>query len=90
MNHISCWQIPGSSYHRFSSRQTFRVGGLADLLTFLQDPWATNSVDGAIDTTTAQERPVGGVYNGVYILVGDIAYQNAYASRQKHLLLVCR
>jgi hypothetical protein len=83
-------QIPGGSDYCFSSRQAFRVGGLPDLLTLLQDLRATNSVNGAIDTRTAQQCPVGGVYNNVDILLGDIAYENAYAPLQKHLLLVCR
>lgn len=41
---------------------------------FLHNGWSTGILNCPIDTASASEAFVGGVHDGVYLLVGDVAF----------------
>ena len=63
-------EISGGSDDSLAGGATALSGN--DLSALFEDFGAAGTVDGAIDTASAHERAVGGVDNGIGILLGDI------------------
>ncbi len=70
MNHVAGRQVPAGGDHRFSGRAL--ALGLAYPPAFFEDPGPATPVDGAVDSTAALERGVGGVHDRIGFLIRDV------------------
>jgi hypothetical protein len=77
MDHEPRRQVAGCGNHRLSSVAAALPGH--NLLAGLQYRRAAGTVNGAIHPTTAQQRAVGRIYNGIGFCFGDITLNNVEA-----------
>jgi hypothetical protein len=73
VNHVLRRQVSAGRDHGFTSWQSIRMGCFANLFTLGEDLRAADSMDRAIDTAAAEQRRVGGVYDGVDVVCGYVA-----------------
>jgi hypothetical protein len=70
VHHMFSWQAAAGGYDGFAGGQGTDFS--YDALALLKNRWAASAVDGSVYASSADERRVGGVDDGLRRLVGDI------------------
>jgi hypothetical protein len=72
MNYELGRQLATRRDNRLAGREPVRIFRFADLLTGLQDGRTPGMVDGAVDASAAHQAGIGGIHDGVHLLLGDV------------------
>lgn len=72
MNYVLSKKVSASGYDRFARGQALRKLGASYLTTLGEDLGSARPVNGAIDTAAAKQTGIGGVYNGIDLLLRDV------------------
>src|SRR5437660_9683001 len=96
VNDIKRRQLSTCCDHGFARRQSFRKTCAANLETLFEYLRSAGPMDGAINSTTAEQRRIRRIYDCLDILLGDVADDDSDAAIEKALFgfrvqaLACR